>query len=530
MDENIGAKGQGNDRRRTIIAVKRGIEKLEAEKEEQQEIESLEKKVKKQQIQTFLMIMPLMVTATVIDRLFNITHKDAESKLKLPTSSAENHKKTSYLTTDENNNIVEVVITTDQYNKDKVKAVAVYPESKERKAKLEITPEGIAEFGEVEVSEIKEGNVEYIKQIHNSISEKEERANSATADFPEEYREKIDKIKNRKIVDEYEKKLKEIRADLRNLIFEYNVVNDSADKTYSVEQMQALMDKLGEIIKKIDSLKNKIDIDNLDKYDDNYIYTLVEDYFMMFQHKQIIDEIKDSPLYILISEKLEELDNKKDVLNDKLEKKKEFLELSDEKLDELKEKFRNFDSINEKITKIQEEQNLILKEMMEKVANSTTVTERTVATVRGLNRQSRRLMNFAALQMLLPGARSAKGLVAATAISLYYMRQLINPDVTTRTYKEIKVEDYSKQIESSIESLDNVLELIGKTSEQIDKTISEIKNKYKELIGVNKEFDEVIANLESVKDSVLEKEFEIQRLKKEQELILEKNNSKVKTK
>ena len=37
----------------------------------------------------------------------------------------------------------------------------------------------------------------------------------------------------------------------------------------------------------------------------------------------------------------------------------------------------------------------------------------------------------------------------------------VNPETTTRRYKVIKVDDYSKQIESSINSLDSILKNVS---------------------------------------------------------------------
>ena len=53
--------------------------------------------------------------------------------------------------------------------------------------------------------------------------------------------------------------------------------------------------------------------------------------------------------------------------------------------------------------------------------------------------------------------------------------------------------------------------------------------KYKDYIGVIPECDQILSSLKKIKEEVEEKEFEMKRLKKEQELVLERNNAKVLT-
>ena len=69
--------------------------------------------------------------------------------------------------------------------------------------------------------------------------------------------------------------------------------------------------------------------------------------------------------------------------------------------------------------------------------------------------------------------------------------------------------------------------LLSKTSSQIDKIISEIKTNFKDYIGVIKECDELLYNLEKIRTDLREKEYEMEKTKEEQRILLEKNNQKV---
>ena len=230
----------------------------------------------------------------------------------------------------------------------------------------------------------------------------------------------------------------------------------------------------------------------------------------------------------MISEKLDELDNKKDNLQNKIETKKSSLELDEMRIEEIREKYYSFDKFNTELTKFQQEQDKVLEEIKDKMAKATTIQERVETQVQGMNRQSRRLLTLMAASMMLPGARSAKGLATMAASYLYFMRTIMRPNVRTRTLRTIKVEDYHKEIESSLSELDNVSTLLKKTSKQIETTIKEFETEFSEYLNVFPECRELLSSLEKIKDEIQEKEYELGRIKEEQEKNLEKNNAKVK--
>lgn len=364
------------------------------------------------------------------------------------------------------------------------------------------------------------------KENHQSLSKEEQTITYDRNGLPNTIT--LEQLKSKKIITEYEKKLKDVRSDLRKLIFEYNVLVEDSHELYESKEAEELLIKLNLIIKKIEELQNRINIEDIDKYDDNYIYTLIEDYIEEFKNKKFVDEIKDSELYILISEKLEELDDKKDNLNQKVEVRKDKLAIDERNFEDLKEKFYNYDNFNKMLNDFQKEQDYLLDSIKEKMKTATSIEEKVETQVKVLNAQSRRLMNLLALQMLLPGVRGAKRFATTTALYMNFMRNILNPKVEVRRYKVIHVKDYSKEIESSISAIDDISTLLNKTSNQLTKMIKNFKKEYEEYFGVIKECDELLKNLEKVHDDLEEKEYEIAQMKKEQEKNLEKNNAKVK--
>jgi DNA repair ATPase RecN len=149
--------------------------------------------------------------------------------------------------------------------------------------------------------------------------------------------------------------------------------------------------------------------------------------------------------------------------------------------------------------------------------------------MKALNRQSGRLLGLMGLQMMLPGARSARGLATTAALYMNFMRNVLNPQTVTHRYKVIRVQDYSREIENSLIDLENISVFINKTSRYLRQTIKNFEETYKDYLDSIPEAKELLSNLYQVQSQIEEKEYELEQLKKEQQKNLEKNNQKVKT-
>ena len=547
MNETIGVKGGHNDRRRSL-KIKNAQKSKILEEEEQLRLKELEKKVKKQQRYTLIKTLPIVIAGGVAKTLYDtatgkrtVDLEDVRSKWNVKEYSVDhttesiqeaekrehdekNTKEVVVVREDGRKEIVRVPIEPKKTILDDIHIFFGTPVEEKREDKQE-------QVSPVQIEEpTKESTQDYIPMI--GVRPKAKGSDDSFIDeesLSPENREKLQKLKARKIVDEYEKQLKDIRFDLRNLIFDYNVLVQDASEAVVSEETIIILDKLSDVIDRVEELKRRIKIDDLDKYDDNYIYTLVEEYLDEFRDKKLISEIKDSPLYVLIAEKLEELDGKKDDLNQKVEAKKERLAEKEEKFEQLREKYFNLDTVNAELLKFQYEQDALLREVQEKVRDAVSVQEKVEVEVQAMSRQSRRFLRMLTLSMFFPGARAAKSMAAAAAAYLYFMNNILRPKTTTKRYRVITVKDYSRDIEASLDSIGNALDLLGKTSKQVDKMITLVSEEFKDYIGVIKECDELLYNLHKLKNEMKEKEYEMEKIKKEQELVLEKNNAKVKT-
>lgn len=573
MNENIGVKGGKQDRKRRMIITKNQKKKLKQyyQGEKEKQLKQLEKEVKKLQVVSFFQAVPLVITgktweALVSPKTFSEKkEEETESSLLITESFSDNEETTVLNQLRFISGKKEISQRIAQETKNVSKKSSISIEEKEIED-IEIQKEGEdssnfivestlselshaseellqeeavtqeIEFGTIDQIE-KSSEVEVKEQEQNFIpmpvaveidTKTSQRKIAGIGNQVEWSEQKLEKLKSQKIVNEYNQKLKDVRIDLKNLIYEYNVLVDSSDKIYESEEAERMIEKLNTIIKKMEELEEKIQIPDIAKVEDNYLYTLIEEYIEEFKNKRFVEEVKDSDLYILISEKLDELDREKEKLSKKLEQKKENLEMDEEKLDKLKDQYEKFDSFNTKLLKFQGEQDFILKDLEEKVAHATKESEKVEIKVRGLEHQSRSLLALLALQKMIPGPKSAKKVALATAAYLMFMRNLLRPRLETKRYRIIEVTDYSKDIEHSMEQLQKTGTLVKKSSSELERLIRIFQKDYAEYLGVLPECDKLLANLEEVRDSLKEKEFELKRITKDHQKNLEKNKEKIK--
>lgn len=311
------------------------------------------------------------------------------------------------------------------------------------------------------------------------------------------------------------------------MIYEYNIIVSETEEIYESKIAEDLLDKLNIIIKKIEELKNMLDIPNMEDFDQNYIYNLITEYLSEFERNNTIEEIKDSELYIYLSSKLKELEDKAELLSERLDDKKEDIALDEEQMDILKEKYNTFDNFNNVLIKFQAEQDIITRDLEEKIKNATSIQERVEVRMRILTNQTHIIRDLIAPQLLIPGVRSGVRTAVAAASLVHIMRNYIRPRTETNRYRVVNVVDYAKDITNSLEDINKGLRLLKNSRKQLEKLLDEFKEDFKQYFGKVKECDKLLNDLEIVLESLNEKEDELNILKEQQEKNLENNNNKV---
>lgn len=529
MNETIGVKGGKNDRRRSLIIKKAQKKKLQdAYKKEQ--LKQLEKKVKHIQVVSLIKVLPVALTGQVFKTLIDNTKKK---------SNIDKEEVFSKL------NIVEhdVNISNVENKKLEKKTPDYIYSDKIEKAFSERTIEEKIDLSykiinNVEVREVKQEEIPLIKVNEEEVNKKKQKD--------------LLNVKNKKIVESYEEQLKEARKELRKAYFEYKIIvceneeqedkqdekrkekqEDKQDEKHYEKQdntdkkIENVIDNLSILIFKVGDLKNTIKVKNKELLDDNYLTDVIEEYIEEFKNNRDVLEIKDSDIYKIISEKVQKIKEEKEEVTVKTEIQKVALETKEIDLTSLKEKYYNYEKFNQKLLEFQNEQDYLLKEIKEKVKNAVSVEEKMKVEVSAMDKQSKKLFRLVSLQMFLPGARSAKALGVAAATYLYFINNVIKPKTVTKKYKVINVKDYSRDIESSMLAIDDVVTFLGRTKLELNKTIKFIKNEYGDYLDESNECKSLLKNLEKLNQNLDEKEYEITSMKKEQLHLLEKNNAKV---
>ena len=559
MNEAIGVKGGKRDRKRRIIITANQKKKLKEnyKRKKQERIKKLEKEVKNLQLASFLVAVPISVAGTTVETLLNLREEQKEERLQAKGLQIEERAQAKALQTEELHqaNKLELgesaIYIEDYQSNDRKFTDYGYPKTIDGKEVVSYPDKKIITIEKKEYPKVVEAKVS-LEENNKNITLKE------TLEQPnkqQEERKKVEvkeqkqtiipipaskietleenkifqKITDKKIVAEYEEKLKDVKIELKKLIYEYNVLQQASEDLTDSKEAEEILYQLSIIIKKIEELKSKMKIDIKDLETDAYLTDIVDQYMDEFKNKNIVSEIKDSDLYIMIAEKLEEVTEKTGTLTNKVEDTKDKLELDESQFDKLKESYYNFENFNNQLIAFQSEQDFLLKDLEKKVSESTSITEQVQYRVQLMNRQNRRLLQMIALPMLIPGNRSARAIASATAAYLYFMRNLLNPRLREQRYRIISVIDYSSEIEKNISKIEDAATSISKTSNKLEEMIRKIEVDFKDYLNDIPECRELLSNLNKLLSDLKEKEEELQKTKQEQEKLLETNNQKVKT-
>ena len=279
MNETIGEIGGHNDQKRRI-RIKREQRKKLDEYEEERKIKDLEKKVKKQQLITLIKVLPIAVVGGTIKTIYD-TGKKSSGKKSVSSDGViieENNDGITQLDRDYDvSDSKEKQFIEEATSKKKIvttptgeKVVVELPKARKEEKKtffeeLFFPTEAEKKPNEISINgEVKKNDEEKLTPF-TGISISSDTFYDTIEDLdidsdmlPDYMKEKIEKLKSRKIVEEYEKELKNIRYELRNLVFEYSILEEESDNIIISDEANIILDKLSLIIDKLEELKQKI--------------------------------------------------------------------------------------------------------------------------------------------------------------------------------------------------------------------------------------------------------------------------------
>ena len=565
FDESRGQKGGINDRRRVIKLRKKEIERLKELNEE----ESLKKELKERETKELLSIIPIVIIKILIDntrskKIVNIDRKkDIKEKEKkeetitqleekseekqeeskkelseqLKPESNEGFVKVDRIEEDKNESpIIENIILPGillLQDKPKIIKVNKVKDIDEKELKEDTSKKESKQLEEQEEikSDDKEKSEEAKEETRQEKKEEKSEKKEETQSSEEKQTEidkKLERLQSNKIVEKYANKLMAIRHDLRNIIFEYNMIVDRNNKLQTKEEAEKLLDSLNKLIKKIDELKKKLDIPDSDKYDETYLYAIAEEYMKEFSNNKPIKEIKSSPLYISISEKVKELDKAKNKLKKTIDDNKKNLGIKEAQVEKLKSNYDKMSDFDKKMDSFTTQAEKELKDVEDKVKNSVDIKREMEYRVVEANRMSRLLVGLMAVEAMLPTNRSTKRAALIATAGAYVLNRLLNRRrVQVRENVKVTVKDYSERIEKDLDKIEDVQKNLSKNCKELDKIISLLENDYKKVVSANSEYKELLINLKIIKSNLKEKEYYLKRINDDTKKSLDENNHKV---
>ena len=324
----------------------------------------------------------------------------------------------------------------------------------------------------------------------------------------DKFSKKYENIANKKILIEYENKLKDIKNDLRKITYEFSLLTLPKIEDENKEDVEELFSKIKLVIRKISNLEDKITFNN-SYLEDNYLDYVVEKYLDEFKIGKQVTEIKDSPLYILISEKINQLEIAKETLKDRVNIEK--LKLLPEEIINMKSEYYNFNNINNELLNIQYEQDSLLRELMGNT-NNITIADRTKEEIKYLSIESSIILKKLKKINLVPGVRSGKAIAFLSATMLLSIKKVKYQRHKNINYKVITINDYDKNLETNIDKIYSTRKLLTKTSTRLKMFITYLNNNFSQYIKYSDDAKELLDNLYAIKDIVDEKEYEIGKL------------------
>lgn len=342
-------------------------------------------------------------------------------------------------------------------------------------------------------------------------------------------------------LDEIEKMLITNHNEIQNIKYELDVLEQKEEDEILTEEIERLIEQLKQLIKKFEEIKKDFYSTNLfDIYNhstnNNYIALLINEYKVSIKennlNEDIIQGIKQIEQYISLINDIIVVENNKDDIEHKLDNKKKKLNIRDNEFEDLKIEYSNIEKMNNYLDGFSREYNNIIKDIETKVAQSENIKKTAEYKSELVVNHSRLLASTLLLAStpMIPFTRGGNllrmGLMmgAIGGISSSFRVKTRESKVTTH----INFTDYAKEIQTSINSVQDMSLMIDKTRIDIKNIKEEFIREFGEYITSIPEYIELMTNLDTIEKDLLIKASIAKEYDKKLVQTLEENNVKVK--
>lgn len=383
---------------------------------------------------------------------------------------------------------------------------------------LKIAPSRRKDYKDLK-KETKEEIVDFEDSIENEVKDnkptiKIEKEIIFSKDDEEKLDNEISKIKSKKILEEYEDKLKDLRYKLRTSYYEQSILDEV--KELEDNPSNENLKKINKLIDKLDDYKENISINTKYLVEENYIKELVNEDMKKIQEESLLVEESASDVFKSIDSKVEEIKKIENNIKENIEQEKIWKNIDEEKLEELKEKDLNIEKHKNDLIKFQDEEDKITKVVQEKIKKETNIFEKERIKLSGMSIGSALAIRNVRRNMRPIGVRSGRKIFNFITTYLYYFSMINTVKPIRNRYKKLDLNKYQKEVEKSLEEIDKVLIDIKKTGKKLEKTIKEFIIKYEKYSNTS-EYKIILDNLMQMDKALKEKEYEIEQIKKQEE-------------
>lgn len=383
---------------------------------------------------------------------------------------------------------------------------------------LKIAPSRRKDYKDLK-KETKEEIVDFEEPIENEVKDnkptiKIEKEIIFSKDDEEKLDNEISKIKSKKILEEYEDKLKDLRYKLRTSYYEQSILDEV--KELEDNPSNENLKKINKLIDKLDDYKENISINTKYLVEENYIKELVNEDMKKIQEESLLVEESASDVFKSIDSKVEEIKKIENNIKENIEQEKIWKNIDEEKLEELKEKDLNIEKHKNDLIKFQDEEDKITKVVQEKIKKETNIFEKERIKLSGMSIGSALAIRNVRRNMRPIGVRSGRKIFNFITTYLYYFSMINTVKPIRNRYKKLDLNKYQKEVEKSLEEIDKVLIDIKKTGKKLENTIKEFIMKYEKYSNTS-EYKSILDNLMQMDKALKEKEYEIEQIKKQEE-------------
>ena len=383
---------------------------------------------------------------------------------------------------------------------------------------LKIAPSRRKDYKDLK-KETKEEIVDFEETIENEVKDnkntiKIEKEIIFSKDDEEKLDNEISKIKSKKILEEYEDKLKDLRYKLRTSYYEQSILDEV--KELEDNPSNENLKKINKLIDKLDDYKENISINTKYLVEENYIKELVNEDMKKIQEESLLVEESASDVFKSIDSKVEEIKKIENNIKENIEQEKIWKNIDEEKVEELKEKDLNIEKNKNDLIKFQDEEDKITKVVQEKIKKETNIFEKERIKLSGMSIGSALAIRNVRRNMRPIGVRSGRKIFNFITTYLYYFSMINTVKPIRNRYKKLDLNKYQKEVEKSLEEIDKVLIDIKKTGKKLEKTIKDFIMKYEKYSNTS-EYKSILDNLMQMDKALKEKEYEIEQIKKQEE-------------